>query len=187
VQSAQKAALRAALIAGRYARSEHAVASARTAIRTAVLARCDEQGWRCVAAYVPLRGEPGSVELLDELVGRGIRVLVPMLLADRELDWVCWRPSGPPASGAASLGVGAVGDADAVLVPALAVARDGTRLGRGGGSYDRALTRVRPAAAVAALLYDDEVTDALPRDEWDVAVTAVATPSGWTELARGRR
>ena len=41
------------------------------------------------------------------------------------------------------LGVDAIATADVVLVPGLAVAADGMRLGRGGGSYDRAL---RPGA-----------------------------------------
>jgi hypothetical protein len=41
-------------------------------------------------------------------------------------------------------------------VPALAVGRDGTRLGRGGGSYDRALARVGAAIQTVALLYPGE-------------------------------
>jgi 5-formyltetrahydrofolate cyclo-ligase len=36
---------------------------------------------------------------------------------------------------------------------------------------------------VVALLFDDELTDTVPRDVWDRPVTAVAAPSGWTELA----
>ncbi|MGI8761179.1 MAG: 5-formyltetrahydrofolate cyclo-ligase, partial [Jatrophihabitantaceae bacterium] len=78
----------------------------------------------------------------------------------------------------------AVAAADAVLVPALAVARDGTRLGRGGGSYDRALLRRRPGAPAAALLFDGELLDALPREQWDVPVQAVVLPAGWQDLPR---
>ena len=44
-----------------------------------------------------------------------------------------------------------------------------SRLGRGGGSYDRALPRVRPGIPVVALLYSDEVRAELPREPWDVA------------------
>ncbi len=72
---------------------------------------------------------------------------------------------------------------DVVLVPALAVATDGTRLGRGGGSYDRALARVPSATPVAALLYDTEVVVHLPSEPWDLPVRAVVTPSGgWRDL-----
>ena len=78
------------------------------------------------------------------------------------------------------LTVDAIATVDAVLVPALAVAADGTRLGRGGGSYDRALSRVQSGVPVAALIYDAEVMVHLPADAWDVPVTAYVSPgSGW--------
>jgi 5-formyltetrahydrofolate cyclo-ligase len=175
-----KARLRAELTAARAARDPAAIAAARSAVRRAVLARACAEGWQCVAGYVPLRTEPGSPELLTELARRGISVLVPLLLADRDLDWAPWRPD--TAAAGAAVGRDALSAADAVLVPALAVATDGTRLGRGGGSYDRALPRARPDTVVAALLYDGELRAALPRDPWDQRVSAVVTPSGWQQL-----
>jgi 5-formyltetrahydrofolate cyclo-ligase len=63
------------------------------------------------------------------------------------------------------------------------VARDGVRLGRGGGYYDRALRHVRPGAALVAALFDDELVEALPAEPHDRRVTAVVTPSGgWQDL-----
>jgi len=76
----------------------------------------------------------------------------------------------------------AIGSADAVLVPALAVANDGTRLGRGGGSYDRALARVPVGTPVWVLLYDDEVGVSVPVEPHDRLVTGAATPSGIVRL-----
>ena len=74
--------------------------------------------------------------------------------------------------------------ADVVVVPALAVDRGGVRLGRGGGYYDRALRHVRPDARLVALVFDDELVDALPVEPHDRRVTAVVTPSGgWLDLA----
>jgi 5-formyltetrahydrofolate cyclo-ligase len=67
-------------------------------------------------------------------------------------------------------------------VPALAVSRSGVRLGRGGGSYDRALARVPPGMPIIAMIYDDELVDELPHDDWDVPVTGAVTPSGWHDL-----
>jgi 5-formyltetrahydrofolate cyclo-ligase len=64
------------------------------------------------------------------------------------------------------------------------VAQDGIRLGRGGGSYDRALTRCLTTATVAALVFDDELLDWLPSDPWDVPVGAAVTPSRWVPLGR---
>ncbi|GAB2455236.1 5-formyltetrahydrofolate cyclo-ligase [Jatrophihabitans fulvus] len=174
---ADKAAWRAWVAARRRARTDDSRADARVAIVRHVLARHDGLRWSCVAAYEPLRTEPGSVELLAALAGRGVRVLVPVTLPDRDLDWTPW---GSADGGV--LGPDAIADADAVLVPASAVALDGVRLGRGGGSYDRALRRARRQAPRVALLFDDELVAALPADPWDVPVDAVVRPSGWRDL-----
>lgn len=133
-----------------------------------------------MAGYEPLRTEPGSVELLAGWHGLGISVLVPVLLADADLDWTHWHPD--PDRPRPMLGPASIARAEAIFVPALAVAGDGTRLGRGGGSYDRALARVGDVPVVA-LLFDGELTEFLPHDPWDRPVSAVVTPSGWTELS----
>jgi 5-formyltetrahydrofolate cyclo-ligase len=174
--AAAKAELREELLDARRAMSAEERAAARAAIRAAVLARVDVA---CVAAYVPLRTEPGSLELLSALVARGVRVLVPITRPDRDLEWAAWSAAGVGAS----LGMGAVAAAKLVLVPALAVARvDGARLGRGGGSYDRALGRVPAGVPVAALLFDGELRAEVPRGPLDVAVGAAVTPAGWTPV-----
>jgi 5-formyltetrahydrofolate cyclo-ligase len=173
VQHEGKAALRRSLGAARRARPPAEIAAARAAVAAAVLAH--SRAWTCAAAYVPLPSEPGSPELLDALTSAGVRVLVPILRSDRDLDWIAW-PGGSP------LGLDGLVAADAVLVPALAVSVAGIRLGRGGGSYDRALPRRRPGVPVIALLYDGELVPELPHEPWDVPVTAVVTPDGWTAL-----
>jgi 5-formyltetrahydrofolate cyclo-ligase len=67
-------------------------------------------------------------------------------------------------------------------VPALAVDRTGRRLGRGGGSYDRALGRVPVGTPVCALLHDGEILDVVPSEPHDRLVSAVATRRGVTLL-----
>jgi 5-formyltetrahydrofolate cyclo-ligase len=180
VQREAKASRRHDLTAARLARSADAIEAARRDVCAAVLEHCAMTAWRCVGAYVPLRSEPGSTELLDGLTRAGVRTLVPVLLADRDLDWAEWDATTQDAGPA--LGVTTIGQVDAVLVPALAVARDGTRLGRGGGSYDRVLRRIPAGIPVAALLFEGELVDELPSDDWDMPVTAVVTPTGWYEL-----
>jgi 5-formyltetrahydrofolate cyclo-ligase len=170
---AVKRALRAQRIAARSALTASQIDDARADVRAHVLARFTSSG--CVAAYRPMRTEPGSVELLDALATSASDVIVPLLRDDLDLDWTPW-PDGDP------LGMDAVALADVVLVPALAVDRHGVRLGRGGGSYDRALRRVRDGVPIVALLYDSELADELPADPWDTGVTAVITPSGWHPL-----
>ncbi len=183
MHSAAKATRRRELTAARLARPAAAVESARRAVCAAALEHCTAAGWRCVAAYLPLPSEPGSAALLAALTRSGTRVLVPVLRADRDLDWAGWDAATQQAG--SLLGVDSIGNVDALLVPALAVARDGTRLGRGGGSYDRALRRVPAGVPVAALLYEGELVEQLPSEDWDVPVTAVVTPAGWLDLTQG--
>lgn len=139
-----------------------------------------------VAAYVSVGREPGTGLLLDLLAEAGTRVLLPVLLPNGDLDWAAYdgpaglvsagrgllEPSGP------RLGVEALSTADVVLVPGLAVSSRGERLGRGGGSYDRALGRVPTGTPVAVLLYDDEVGLDVPVEPHDRPVTHAAAPSG---------
>jgi 5-formyltetrahydrofolate cyclo-ligase len=70
-----------------------------------------------------------------------------------------------------------VARADVVLAPALAVDRAGNRLGRGGGSYDRALARVGPLVPLIALVYDAELLDRVPAEAHDVRVRAAVSPA----------
>jgi 5-formyltetrahydrofolate cyclo-ligase len=133
-------------------------------------------------------GEPGGPGLPAALsaVLPPSALLLPVLVPDRDLDWAAYdgtlivggalaRLREPPG---VRLGVEAIMSAEIVLVPALAVDAAGTRLGRGGGSYDRALARVGPDVPVIALLYPDEVVPALPAQPHDRPVTAVLTPAG---------
>ncbi|NUL07194.1 5-formyltetrahydrofolate cyclo-ligase [Streptomyces lunaelactis] len=141
-----------------------------------------------VAAYVSVGREPGTRTLLDALHTRGVRVLLPVLRADNDLDWGVYR--GPEHLVRAGrgllepdgerLGVDAVVEADAVLLPGLAVDGRGMRLGRGGGSYDRVLARLAAAGAdpaLVVLLYANEVVARVPEEPHDHPVHAVITPT----------
>ncbi len=140
------------------------------ALAEGVLALPELAAARTVAAYASYPSEPGTAALRTALRGRGVRVLLPVLLDDRDLDWA------DDVDGASPLGVDTITSAELVVCPATAVAADGTRLGRGGGSYDRALTRLRPGALAVALLHDDEVVQELPREPHDRRVDVVVTP-----------
>ena len=143
-----------------------------------------------VAAYVSVGNEPGTGPLIDALQTSGRRVLLPRLLPDNDLDWSVY--AGPSSLQRARrgvlepdgelLGVDAVARADVVLVPGLAVDAEGYRLGRGGGSYDRALGRVPAGTLTCVLLYDGELRQEVPVEPHDRPVTAAATPSGITRL-----
>ncbi|HET9895181.1 MAG TPA: 5-formyltetrahydrofolate cyclo-ligase [Streptosporangiaceae bacterium] len=137
-----------------------------------------------IAAYVSIGAEPPTNALIYALWKRGCYVLLPVLRDDLDLDWASYEGPSSLAAGPRGLlqpteplrGVRAIASADFVVVPALAVGRDGYRLGRGGGSYDRALARVAPMVPTVALLYERELVDAVPVAEHDQRVSAVAQP-----------
>jgi 5-formyltetrahydrofolate cyclo-ligase len=143
-----------------------------------------------VAAYVSVSSEPGTGPLLDALSLAGKRVILPLLQPDNDLDWAVYagsaglrtarrgllEPDGP------ALGPDAIRTADALIVPGLAVAGDGMRLGRGGGSYDRVLDRVTPGTFVCLVLNSEELLDSVPHEGHDRRVGAVATEEGITRF-----
>jgi 5-formyltetrahydrofolate cyclo-ligase len=186
-----KSVLRERHLARRRARTVAERESAAAALTTALLRGL--AGARAFAAYVPDEEEPGHGRIPAAFTQLGARVLLPVVPPDgRELAWAVdtgrlapgrfglLEPLGP------RLGPTAVGTAEVVVVPALAIARDGVRLGRGGGYYDRALRHARPDAVVVALVFDDELLDELPAEPHDRRVGVVVTPSGgWQALPAG--
>lgn len=153
-----------------------------------------------VAAYAELPTEVPVTALRRALVGHGLTVLLPVLLPDGDLDWA---PAGQPVRGPA-----AVTGVSAILLPGVAGDEAGHRLGRGGGSYDRALGRL-PARAVARVgsgprvgsapqagrepaparpwtclvLFAEEVVAEVPVAAHDATVDAIVTPAGLLRTA----
>ncbi|MER8045247.1 5-formyltetrahydrofolate cyclo-ligase [Streptomyces sp. NPDC094032] len=190
----EKTVLRRALLGARAALTPDATGRAAELLARSALELAELAGARTVAAYVSVGREPGTRALLDALRERGVRVLLPVLLPDNDLDWAVYE--GPERLAKAGrgllepvgerLGPEAVCAADAVLLPGLAVDARGLRLGRGGGSYDRVLARlVRAGAdpALVVLLYANEVVARVPEEPHDHPVHAVVTPEGVRRFA----
>jgi 5-formyltetrahydrofolate cyclo-ligase len=189
--AAGKTALRRQILAARAGLTPRQKAQAERALRDAILDLPQAQMAGTVAVYYSLASEPGTHGLVYAFWKRGSYVLLPLLRPDADLDWASYEgpdslrpgPRGLAEPGEPPRGLDAVSRADLVLVPALAVDRRGVRLGRGGGSYDRALARVGRNVPTIALLYDGELLDVVPADPHDQRVRLVARPSaGIVEL-----
>jgi len=189
-----KADLRKRLLAARSGLPADQRRDAGRLIRDALLDLPALQMAGTVAAYYSVGAEPDTRGLVYALWKRGTYVLLPLLRPDGDLDWASYEgpdslvpgPRGLREPGEPARGIEAVTRADVVLAPALAVDHVGNRLGRGGGSYDRALARVGPLIPVIALLYDAELLGHVPAERHDVPVRAVVRPgSGITWLPIG--
>lgn len=177
-------------------------ALARTATAAEPLGRLLREGSGNVLAYAAVRGEPDLAALRESLRAGGIRVLLPVVTGPGLLRWGVDtgtlrsgralpsglrvdEPTGPllPDLVAADLGPD-----DVVLVPALGVSLDGTRLGQGGGFYDRALAalpRWPSGPLVVGVVHDDELLPpgTVPAEAHDLRVDAALTPSAWVVIA----
>lgn len=181
-----KRAIRAQVLDKRRAKSDELRADAGLAIAHIALRLPEVAGQPTVAAYWSFGSEPPTQPLLNALVARGVRVLLPVGTADGDLSWAPYTSADDLTPGRWSLleptnpalGADAIGTASLVLVPALAVDRAGRRLGRGAGAYDRALTRVTSGVPRLAILYDGELVAGLPDEAHDQRVDGVVTPSG---------
>lgn len=179
---ARKAAMRAEILAARRAMAAERRAAAGREIRDALLELPELQMAGTVAAYVAVGTEPDTNGLIFALWKRGSYVLLPALQPDGDLDWASYEGPDSLAAGPRGLqepteprrGVTAITSADFLIVPALAVDRLGRRLGRGGGSYDRALARVGAGIPTVALLYQGELVSDLPAGPHDQSVRLVA-------------
>ncbi|GLX02174.1 5-formyltetrahydrofolate cyclo-ligase [Microtetraspora sp. NBRC 16547] len=154
-----------------------------------------EQPWvqmaGLVACYWSIGSEPSTHGLVFALWKHGATVMLPVLRPDRDLDWAVYDGPDSLAPGPYGImepvdtrrGVDAIRTAALVIVPALAVDRStGIRLGRGGGSYDRALARVGPNVPTVALLHEGELIEGIPAESHDQPVAFGALPTGIVHL-----
>jgi 5-formyltetrahydrofolate cyclo-ligase len=145
-----------------------------------------------VAAYLSTGSEPGTLQLIAWLAAHRIRVLLPVLssLPDGSRRT---SPAWAPYEGPDALRIGPYSileptsepvpseqlpEAEVIICPGLAANREGDRLGRGGGWYDRALRHASSSAPVWVLLNADEVLETIPTHPWDRRVDAIVTPAG---------
>lgn len=185
--------LRRSILQTRLRLDESARQASSSAIRELLLDQPWVQMAGLVACYWSIGTEPSTHGLVFALWKHGATVILPVLLPDRDLDWAVYDGPDSLAPGPSGImepvdtrrGVDTIRTAALVIVPALAVDRStGVRLGRGGGSYDRALARVGPNVPTVALLHEGELIDGVPADPHDQSVRFAALPSGIRRLGQ---
>lgn len=144
-----------------------------------------------VSAYLPCGSELSTAPLLRALHAAGIAIALPCSLPDSRLCFVRWRPGEalrrkrhgirePARPGARLLRH----QLDVMLLPLLGFDAHGTRLGAGGGYYDRYLQSPRPLRRplLVGYAYAIQEFDTLPHEPWDVRLQAVLSERGWRWL-----
>ena len=132
---------------------------------------------KVIASYRSYGEEPDTQEINKEILARGKKLLLPRLLPDKDLHFIPWDgeseltfenrievPSGENFEG----------EIDLVIVPTLALDGFGNRLGQGGGSYDRALSRT--SAWRMAMINAEELFDSIPTEPHDLKMDAALLP-----------
>ena len=143
-----------------------------------------------LAAFYPMEKEPdvsGILAAYNPVLAREDGTLL------REPRWALHsrgdeltrpNPRFPAQSRAPIRGIEGLEAASVVLIAGLAVDEAGTRLGQGGGWYDRALLYKGMSAPVIACVFDWEYRgkELLPCEDHDIPVDGVITPSHFIKL-----
>ena len=140
---------------------------------------------RTVCCYVALPYEVQTWRMIEEMLSKGKRVVVPVMQPRTKRLRI--SEVQDPAS---ELSRGAFGvwepvpkayrpvrvrDVDLVLVPGLAFDRRGHRLGHGHGYFDRFLARVPKTTPTVGLAFRFQLLDRLPIAAHDHAVSTILT------------
>lgn len=141
---------------------------------------------RAIALYAATSGELNLADAHAWLVAKGYCLVYPRVLEDGDMVFCAVRTLADLAPG--RYGILAPDDDAPIVprheialafVPGLAFAKDGARLGYGGGYYDRYFADARqPSPVRVGVCFREQFVDRLPRDPHDVRMHAVLTDGG---------
>ena len=139
-------------------------------------------GVAVVGGYCPLGSEISPLPAMEEARAVGAIVAFPCFAhPGKPFRFLAGDPLEPGPFGIMQPAKRhPVVEPDLVLVPLIAIDGHGTRLGRGKGHYDRALTRLKKNGArlIGVGWQSQRVVETIPADEWDVPLDGFASPEG---------
>ncbi len=143
-------------------------------------------GYEVIACYMAMRTEINPLEAMAALVDAGRKVVVPVILGKaRPLAFHEWRPEIEMIEGEFGALIPKHShalDPDFVLAPMVAYDEKGTRLGYGGGFYDRSLAQLRRDKNVPyiGLAFEAQLAaEDLPREDTDIPLDGIITENGF--------
>lgn len=147
------------------------------------------EGKEVVAGYWPIRDELDIRPIIIRLMDAGQAVCLPVVLGDEApLELRLWQPSAPlyPAGfGTLAPEDGApLSVPDIILMPLLGFDRSGTRLGYGGGYYDRTLATLDRRPRLVGFAFSCQQFEEIPREPHDVPLDMIVTELGVRQFAQ---
>ncbi len=140
-----------------------------------------------IALYWPIRDEIDTRPLMLALMDAGRTVCLPVIAGEDEpLVFRVWEADAPLfESGFGTLAPGDLAPAaepDIIVVPLLGFDRAGTRLGYGGGYYDRTFAVLRTKPLLVGYAFSAQELPEIPRAEHDVPLDFLVTEAGVTRF-----
>lgn len=155
VEAGRKATLRRILIGDRQEMPEFDRTLATSRIAAMLRQRAREESWRCVAVYLPWRGEPDLRGLWQEWQQAGLSLALPAVVGSSQaLEMRHWTEAAGFTPDLMGLPVPATGSpltCDTWIIPCVGVGPTGERLGAGKGFYDRSIAKLRAAEPTGVL------------------------------------
>jgi 5-formyltetrahydrofolate cyclo-ligase len=181
----EKKYLRAILKESRDSMTAKLAAALSARVQAAFLGADFYHNSRAIVLYSALGNEVSTDRILDDSIGAGRAIFYPRLDRASHTLALCKVESRsdlvPGAYGilepeTPSMDIASLPPC-VVVVPGVAFTREGERIGRGGGHYDRMLAEFPAHAIRVGLAYSFQLLDRIAQSQWDQRLNFVVTES----------
>lgn len=139
-------------------------------------------GWGCwhtVMLYSSLPSEPYTKDIINTLYSQGLHVLLPKVLNDTQMEFRMYQGEAHSHTGSFGITepttpkVNKFDDVQLIIIPGMAFDKQGYRLGRGKGYYDRFLSTLPKHITKLGICFDYQLRKTIPHDNYDMRMDAV--------------
>lgn len=142
------------------------------------------QNAKTIMCFISFANEIDTKELIETAIKQGKSVVIPITIPETkelkpsqildfsELEKGFYNILTPKEEFIRYIDPSTI---DLILVPGVVFAKDGYRIGYGGGYYDRFLSKVDSSVPKFAIGFDLQVVDNVPKESFDIPVDLIIT------------